>query len=52
MPVPITTTTVVELTYVHDVAAVPFVEGVAPTLAVQRKSGMKFVPVTVMVLPT
>jgi hypothetical protein len=50
VPVPITTTTSVALTYVHDVAAVP-VAGAAPTLAVQAPAG-KFAPVTVMVLPT
>ena len=51
VPAPITTTIVVALPNVHDVAAVP-VEGVAPTLALQAKPEMKFVPVTVMVLPT
>ena len=51
VPAPITTTIVVALPNVHDVAAVP-VEGVAPTLALQTKPVMKFVPVTVMVLPT
>jgi len=50
VPAPITTTIVVALPNVHDVAAVP-VEGVAPTLALQVPAG-KFVPVTVMVLPT
>ena len=48
VPAPITTVTVVALAYVH-VAEVP-VLGVAPTLAEQAL--MKFVPVTVMVLPT
>jgi len=47
VPAPITTTTVVALAYVH-VAEVPEL-GVAPTLAEQAL--MKFVPVTVMVLP-
>ncbi len=47
---PITTVTVVALTYVH-VATGPAL-AVAPTLAVQAKPAMKFVPVTVMVLPT
>jgi hypothetical protein len=47
---PITTTTSVALTYVHDVAATP-VAGTAPTLAVQAPA-RKFAPVTVMVLPT
>ena len=50
VPAPITTAAEVALTYVH-VAAVPEL-GVAPTLALQAKPEMKFVPVTVMVLPT
>ena len=49
VPAPITTVTEVALTYVH-VPAVPEL-GVAPTLAV-HSALMKFVPVTVMVLPT
>ena len=49
VPVPITTVTELSLTYEH-VAAVPEL-GVAPTLAVHEALG-KFVPVTVMVLPT
>ena len=48
---PITTTTVVALAYVHDVAAVPPL-GTAPTLALHAKPEMKLLPVTVMVLPT
>ena len=48
VPAPITTTTVVALVYMH-VAEMPALGG-APTLAVQAL--MKFVPVTVMVLPT
>ena len=51
VPAPITTTTVVALAYVQDVAGVPAL-GVAPTLALQAKPEMKLVPVTVMVLPT
>ena len=51
VPAPITTTTVVALAYVQDVAGVPTL-GVAPTLALQAKPEMKLVPVTVMVLPT
>ena len=50
VPVEITTTTSVALATVH-MAAVP-VEGATPTLAVHAKPEMKFVPVTVMVLPT
>jgi hypothetical protein len=50
VPAPITTTTVVALAYVHDVASVPEL-GVAPTLAVQAALFGKFSPVTVMVLP-
>ena len=50
VPAPITTTTVVALAYVQDVAGVPAL-GVAPTLALHA-SLMKLVPVTVMVLPT
>jgi hypothetical protein len=46
-----TTTTVVALAYVQDVAGVPAL-GVAPTLALQAKPEMKLAPVTVMVLPT
>ena len=48
---PITTVTAVAFAHVHDAAAVPEL-GVAPTLAVHAKPGMKFEPVTVMVLPT
>ena len=51
VPAPITTTTVVALAHVQDVAGVPAL-GVAPTLALQAKPEMKLVPVTVMVLPT
>ena len=51
VPAPITTTTVVALAYVQDVAGVPAL-GVAPTLALQEKPEMKLAPVTVMVLPT
>ena len=51
VPAPITTTTVVALACVQDVAGVPAL-GVAPTLALQAKPEMKLVPVTVMVLPT
>ena len=51
VPAAITTTTVVALAYVQDVAGVPAL-GVAPTLALQAKPEMKLVPVTVMVLPT
>ena len=51
VPAPITTTTVVALAYVQDVAGVPAL-GVAPPLALQAKPEMKLVPVTVMVLPT
>jgi hypothetical protein len=46
---PITTTASETLATVQDVAAVPEL-GVAPTLAVHSKPGMK--PVTVIVLPT
>ena len=45
----ITTVTVVVLTTVHDMAAVPLL-GVAPTLAVQANPRMKLVPVTVIAL--
>ena len=48
---PMTTTTVVALAYVHDVAAVPPL-ATAPTLALHAKPEMKLAPVTVMVLPT
>ena len=51
VPAAITTTTVVALAYVQDVAGVPAL-GVAPTLALQAKPEMKLVPVTGMVLPT
>ena len=51
VPAAITTTTVVALAYVQDVAGVPAL-GIAPTLALQAKPEMKLVPVTVMVLPT
>ncbi len=50
VPGPITTVTSVALTEVHDVAELPVV-GVGPTLAVHTKPEIKFVPVTVMVLP-
>jgi hypothetical protein len=50
VPAAITTTTVVALAYVQDVAGVPEL-GVTPTLAAQGSFG-KFDPVTVMVLPT
>ncbi len=50
VPVEIKTTTSVALATVH-MAAVPL-EGAAPTLAVHAKPEMKFVPVTVMALPT
>ena len=50
VPAAITTTTVVALTHVHDVAGVPEL-GVAPTLTVHGSLG-KYEPVTVMVLPT
>ena len=49
VPAAITTTTVVAVAYVQDVAGVPEL-GVAPTLALQAKPEMKLVPVTVMVL--
>ena len=48
---PMTTTAVVAFATVQDAAATP-VLGVAPTLASQVKPGIKFVPNTVMVLPT
>ena len=51
VPAAITTTTVVALADVQDVAGVPEL-GVAPTLALQAKPEMKLAPVTVMVLPT
>ena len=51
VPAAITTTTVVALAHVQEVAGVPAL-GVAPTLALQAKPEMKLVPVTVMVLPT
>ena len=51
VPAAITTTTMVALAYVQDVAGVPEL-GVTPTLALQAKPEMKLVPVTVMVLPT
>ena len=50
VPPAITTTTVVALAYVHDVAPVPLLAG-APTFAVHTKPDMKFAPVTMMVLP-
>ena len=50
VPAAITTTTLVALAYVQDVAGVPAL-GVAPTLALHA-SLMKLVPLTVMVLPT
>ena len=49
VPAAITTTTVVAVAYVQDVA-VPLAP--APTLALQAMPEMKLVPVTVMVLPT
>jgi hypothetical protein len=48
---PITTTAAVTFATVQDVAAVPEL-GVAPTLAVHLKPGMKLVPITVILLPT
>ena len=51
VPDPITTTTVVALAHVHDVASVPLL-GVAPTFAVHANPSMKLAPVTVMVLLT
>jgi hypothetical protein len=48
---PMTTTAVVAFATVQDVAAMPEL-GSAPTLASQVKPGIKFVPNTVMVLPT
>ena len=50
VPPAITTTTVVALAYVHDVAVVPLL-ACAPTFAAHTKPDMKFSPVTVMVLP-
>ena len=51
VPPAITTTTVVALAYVHDVASVPLLAD-APTFALHTKPDMKFAPVTVIVLPT
>jgi hypothetical protein len=52
VPDPITTTTSVPLEHEHDAAAVLVVGTLLPTTAVHAKPEMKFVPVTVMVLPT
>jgi hypothetical protein len=49
VPAPMTTVTVVALTYVHDVAAVPFA-GAEPTFAMQSRPLMNPEPVTVIVL--
>ena len=46
MPVPITTTTVFAVAYVHDVTATVL------TVAVHTNPAMKLAPVTVMVLLT
>ena len=51
VPAAVTTTTVVALAHVQDVAGVPAL-GVAPTLALHANPEMKLAPVTVMVLPT
>ena len=48
---PMTTTAVVAFATVQDAAATP-VLGVAPTLALHKKPGMKLAPITVMVPPT
>ncbi len=45
-----TTTAVASLCEVHEVASLPML-GFAPTFAVHANPGMKFAPVTVMVLP-
>jgi hypothetical protein len=48
---PMTTTAVVTFATMQDAAAAP-VLGVAPTLALHKKPGMKLAPITVMVPPT
>ena len=52
VPAPITTVNVVAVAYVHKAATPLLGPTVAPTLADQRGALMKFVPVTVTVLPT
>ena len=52
VPAPTTTVNVVAVAYVHEAATPSLGPTVAPTLADQRGALMKFVPVTVTVLPT
>ena len=52
VPAPTTTVNVVAVAYVHKAATPLLGPTVAPTLADQRGALMKFVPVTVTVLPT